>query len=247
MSADFRLRQLPFAMRLGLSCVLLVLLGGFLASGLYMAQHHENRDERPGLTMDDIEGHYHGVRTPSALRDALAAGHPTELSAPSRATLLTWLNGDRISEDYDNLDLGDQAPAEILASACTSCHSRNADDPIGESMPLEYWDDIKRVAFASTIEPVSTEILLASTHTHALALGTVTLLLMMLVMWTRFAAGVAPKLSALTGAALLVDLGGWWLTRSNPALVPLIVVGGALFGVGAVLLGVLVLAELWLP
>jgi len=247
MSAEFRLRQLPFAMRLGLSCVVIVLLGGFLASGLYMAQHHENRDERPGLTMDDIEGHYHGVRTPSLLREALASGHPSDLSNPSRTTLLAWLNGEHISEDYDNLDLGDQAPAEILASSCLTCHSRNADDPIGGLVPLDYWDDVKRIAFASTIEPVGTEILLASTHTHALALGTVTLLLMMLIMWTRFAGGLGPKLSALTGVALLVDLSGWWLTRSNPALVPLIVVGGGIFAVGAVLLGILVLLELWLP
>jgi len=247
MSADFRLRQLPFAMRLGLSCVVLVLLGGFLVSGLYLARHHENRDERPGLTMDDIEGHYHGVRTTSALKDALTDGHPPELDGPSRTTLLTWLDSDRISEDYDNLDLGDQAPAEILANACTSCHSRNSDDPIGELVPLDYWDDVKRISFASTIEPVGTEILLASTHTHALALGTVTLLLMLLVMWTRFSAGLAPKVSALTGIALLADLSGWWLTRSNPALVPVIVVGGALFALGAVLLGILILAELWLP
>jgi len=247
MMSELRLRRLPAATRFGLSCVVLVLLGGFLASGLYMADHHENRDERAGLTLDDIEGHYHGVRTPSLLRDALERGHPEQLAAASRDTLLAWLNGDRISEDYDNLDLGDQAPAEILAGSCLGCHARNADDPIAASVPLDYWDDVKRIAFARTIEPVGTEVLLASTHTHALALGTVSALLILLASWTRFGRKLVPLVSAVMGCALLVDLAAWWLARDSAALVPLIVAGGAAFALGAVLLGVLILTDLWLP
>ena len=46
----------PLGIRLGLTGLILVLLGGLYASALHMAHHYENRDERPGLTLDDLEG-----------------------------------------------------------------------------------------------------------------------------------------------------------------------------------------------
>ena len=50
---NFHLRDLPFAARLGLTLLVLVNLGGFLASGLHMVKHYENRDQRDGLSMTD--------------------------------------------------------------------------------------------------------------------------------------------------------------------------------------------------
>ena len=127
----FRLRDLPFAARLALTLLLLVNLGGCLASGLHMVRHHENRDERDGLSMTDLQGAYHGVQSRAALLVALESGHPDELGeAPldgaSRTLLVEWLTGNRLSEGYDDIDLGDRAPAEILDQSCVSCHSRNA-------------------------------------------------------------------------------------------------------------------------
>ena len=116
MAQTSTLRQLGFTARLGLTLIVLTLLGGLTVSGIYMAMHHENRDEQPGLTMTDIRGHYAGVNVPSPLLSAIERGHPEDQSPSTRKVLIDWLKGDRISEDYDSLDLGDLAPAEIIAA-----------------------------------------------------------------------------------------------------------------------------------
>jgi hypothetical protein len=239
--------------RLGLSLLLCVNLGGFAASGLYLVQHHDNRDERAGFTLDDVRGHYRGVERRAPLLVALERGHPAELDgAPEldttrREMLIAWLAGDRISEDFDDLDLGDDAPAEVLAASCLGCHARNADDPLGRALPLEYWDDVRDLAFSREVSPVSDEILLASTHTHAIALGTTSLLLVCLLALTGWPRALKSALALGAGGGLALDLGCWWLAPHSDLAVHGIVIGGVLFAgsVGLVLLAILV--DLWRP
>ena len=65
------LRTLPLTVRIGISCLVLVLLGGLAASAMHLFWHYENRDERPGMTMDDLEGAYHGVERTAPILMAL--------------------------------------------------------------------------------------------------------------------------------------------------------------------------------
>lgn len=246
-ATDLRLRSLPAGARLGVTALLLVLLGGLLASGLHMQAHHENRDERAGLSMDDLRGAYHGLRNTAPLITALEDGHPDDLPEASRELLLGWLRGERISEDYDSLELGDAAPAEVLDGACLSCHARQSEDPIGQELPLEYWDDVAKVAFSREVAATGKEVLLASTHTHALALGSLGLVVALLALLTRWPRGVIGWLVGAAGVGLLADLACWWLARSSLALVPVLVAAGALFALSTTALILLAIADLWLP
>ncbi len=247
MEATFRLRRLVFTQRAGLSCLLLVLLGGFAASYEHIRSHHGPRDGQPELTLADVQGVYSGIQRTAPLLTALRRGHPEGLPASERETLLRWLEGPRISDDYDSLDLGDDAPAEILEASCVSCHSRSASEPLGQRIPLTYWDDVQKVAFSSEVEPMSREILLATTHTHALSMALIGLVLVMLGAWTRTAPKLVGLLSLALGIGLVLDIAGWWLARGAPGWTPMIVVGGALFGFGSALLALLILVELWWP
>ena len=76
------LRKMPLGLRISLSALILVLLGGYAASGLHMAEHHGPRDGQEGLTGDDITGVYHGVQSPPPLRPALAVSY-THLTLPT--------------------------------------------------------------------------------------------------------------------------------------------------------------------
>lgn len=241
----FRLRDLGVGARLALTSLVLTFLIGFAASAQHLVNHHENRDGQPGVSLTDLEGAYHGVSATAPLVSALERGHPEGLASEERALLLAWLGGERISEDYDNFDLGDSAPAEIVARSCVECHERG--DATAEVPALEYWDDVAKLAFSREIAAVPEEILAASTHTHALTLAAISVAIGLLWLGTRWPRWLKDWSFALGGLALLADLVCWWLAREHAGLVVLIAVSGAAYS-GVMVLALLgVLADLWLP
>lgn len=245
--AVFRLCDLGFGARLGMTFLVLTILGGLAASMQHLVWHHQNRDEQPGVSMVDIQGAYHGVEQPALLLTALERNHPPELAAKDRDLLLAWLRGKRINEDYDNLDLGDAAPNEIIARACVSCHARASTDAVAKAVPLEFYDDVKKVAFSKKINPTDLKILAASTHTHALALGSLTIVVAGLLLATRWPRALIGVLILGAGGALFADLGAWWLARGTAGFVYVIAVAGAAYAGAMALSCLAVLADLWRP
>jgi len=247
------LRELPVSVRLALTLTLLVALGGFVASGLHLVEHHENRDGIEGMSMDDIKGAYHGIRSDSRLRLAIERNHPAEIAgatalpAQQKAGLLKWLASSNLATGYDNLDLGDNAPAEVLTNYCVDCHSATSKDPVAKTMPLEYYEQVEPFAIERNVSPTDTKILLASTHTHALALATLSLVLTGLLWFTRWPARFRGALILAVSVGLFADLASWWLARSTAAFAYLIAGAGTVFGVGSVLMILAVIADLWRP
>ncbi|MEM1184274.1 MAG: hypothetical protein AAGI53_04640 [Planctomycetota bacterium] len=245
-----RLRDLGVFARLGVAGLVFTAIGGAAVSGWYLSMHHDSRDGREGLTVDDIVAHYHGIVSPAPLIESLEAGHPETLADRERTILLDWLNGDpaKLSQEFDNLDLGDDAPAEIMVVACLDCHSRTSEgEGTYPQVPLEYWDDVEAIAISQDVQPVPTEILALSTHTHALgmaAIGGVIAVLALMTSWPRRLIGVVV---AATGVGLLADIGGWWLTSVEPLFAYLVVVGGFGFSGGMSLLGAAIVLDLCLP
>lgn len=248
-----RLRDLGLFARLGVLCTVLTLLGGTAVSGMFLYLKQEMRDERAGLTVDDIKGHYHGMSTKAPLLVSLQSGHPDELTerklpAAERQALIDWLTGDRMSRDYDNFDLGDMAPSEIMAVSCLGCHARTSEgEHAAPQIPLEFWDDVEPLAASRDIQPVSLTILAASTHTHALGLSAVTLVLAWLALLTSWPRVIVSVLVGATGLGLLLDIGGWWLTREWIEFAYLIMGAGAVYNSGMVLLGLMVIGDVLMP
>jgi hypothetical protein len=243
-----QLRYLPLTFRLGICALVVTLLGGYIVSGIHLRWHYENRDESPGLTMNDIIGAYHGVNTPSPLVLALESGHPETLDTTQRSALLDWLDSDRVSEDYDNFDLGDDAPSEIIAMSCLECHSRSStgSNSMGDA-PLEYWDDIRTLAFSKDIQPAGTNIVATSQHVHAPMMALVMIVLAFLGVLTRFSDRVVGWLVCVAGIGLLADMAGWWITRDLATFAYAIVIGGGLYALATVLVGCLVIVDCLLP
>jgi hypothetical protein len=244
-----RLRELSCGVRVGIACLVLTILGGFAASAAHLFFHHENRDEQPGVSVDDIKGAYHGVQTTSPLFTAIERGHPETLKEADRTALMTWLTGGRITEDYDNLDLGDSAPVEIISRNCLECHARSAAEthPIAKKYPLDFFDDVKKISVSRRVDPVDIRILAASTHTHALALATLSLLVTFLLLATSWNRRLVSALACTCNAALLLDLAAWWLARHHEGLVFLVIGAGGVYSSLTGLSMFLVLLDLALP
>jgi len=257
---SFRLRDLSLAARLGVACVVLVILGGLAASAQHVADHHGPKDDVKGLSLDDVMGAYHGVQAPALLVAALERGHPDNLAPSAKEALLTWLLGPvdpsgkrtgpkRLADDYDNFDLGDMAPNELIAKHCNSCHSAKVADthPIAKAYPLDRREDVLRLALPKNLTPVSREILATSTHTHALSLGTLAIVTIALVLATSWPRKLVSLATLLIGGGLLVDLGGQWAAREYAWGVYLLIGGGSMYGGASVLALLAVLIDLCLP
>ncbi len=244
-----RLSSLGFFSKVGLIFLVLTLLTGYIVSGIFLNMEYENRDERSGLTMTDIVGAYHGVTSPSPLLESLKNNHPDTLSDEKRAALISWLEGDRIGEDYDNFDLGDMAPAEIIAENCLNCHTRGATegDGIGDKVPLGYFSDIQSIAISREINPKNERIIALSMHVHAPSLSMVLIVLTLMGAMTRWPGLVVGGIASLAGIGLFFDITGQWLARSAAIWAYAIVVGGFLSSAGVGLLGLLVIGEMLLP
>jgi len=244
-----QLRALPGSTRLGLSCLVLVLCGGLVASAAHMVWHHGNRDERPEFTIDDVKAQYQGIESRAPLLTALERNHPENLDPKAREVLIKWLSGSRIAEDYDNLDAGDSAPSELIAKNCLSCHSRKAPDTqaVAKKLPLDFYDDVKKVAFSRRIDRTPAKIVAASLHTHSLALGTMSIAIAGLAVCTAWPRRMVGGLVFLSGLGLLMDLACQWFAGDIKPLVYGIIAGGATYAISSGLLLVLILLDLWRP
>ena len=243
-----RLGSFPFFFRMGICALVITLLGGYIVSGLHLRWHYDNRDEVPGLTINDIVGAYHGVQTPSPLIEALESGHPDTIEDYERTALLGWLEGDRVSLDYDNLDLGELAPSEIIAVSCVDCHTRSASgNDANPEVPLEYWDDIRKLADSKDIQPSPIGIVATSQHVHAPMMALVMLVLALLSAMTRFSTRLIGVIVFVTGFGLLIDMASWWIAREFSIFAYAIVIGGGVYAIGTTLIGCLILLECVLP
>jgi hypothetical protein len=246
MNPPLRLRALPLALRAGLTGVVFALALGLWASLDHLRAHHEKRDEVAGLSLDDLVASYHGIHAPARLVESLRAGHASELPAVERDALIAWLGSTRVAEDFDNADLGAKAPAEILSARCTGCHARKSQDP-GSALPLEYWDDVKRLAFARELPATPLEIVTTSAHAHASSMALLTLAVMALAFCTRWPAALRCGGALAGGLALAADLSSWFLARESAAFVYVIAAAGAIWSTWMALALSSILLELWLP
>lgn len=244
-----RLTQFAYPVRLSVALLTLVLLGGYIVSGIHMAWHYDQRDGVEGLTLDDIRGHYHGVSVPSPLIDALEAGHPEDLPDRERGLLLDWLNDPTtLAMKFDDFDLGDDAPAEIIAMSCLSCHTRNASGPDAyPQMPLEYFDDIQPLAISREINPTTIDIIAMSQHTHAPVMAIILLVMGLVGAMCRVPGSLVGLITLVGAIGLTADMAAWWLARQNDIWVYAIVGGGFAYSASTGLLGLIIIVDCVIP
>jgi len=93
---------------------------------------------------------------------------------------------------------------------------------------------------------VSAETLISLAHIHLLGLVSVFFIIGFIFVHSSWATGWKIFWSVLPFAAFLADVSGWFLTKSNPRFVYLVITGGGLFMLGLAVMIVRSLYEIWL-
>lgn len=247
------LRNWPIFAKIGLTALAVVFGLGLHASLRHLMEHYQNRDERPGLTRDDIVAAYHGLNAQAPLLAAIQGRHPApkpELVPAARATLEKWLTGDKVAENFDNMDFADPTPRDVLVASCVKCHSGKADEAVAGKarlMPLENWEQVKAHAFARRVERTPDRVKAISMHTHALSLATMSAAIALLAMLTTWPRGLTGVLVGLMGLGLGADIAAWWLTNWYAWAVDLIIGGGAIYNGSTALLLFCIVFDCWKP
>jgi hypothetical protein len=240
------LGQYPLAARVGLTGIVLTLAMGLAASMAHLRGHSAKRDQQPGFSLDDVRAAYRGLKGEAPMGKVLRDGHAPQLPQQDRDALLAWLASPNPAATFADPDAVELTPQELMSRSCASCHDGAGSASKGGGVRLSSWGDIERYATVKNFDPTPREILLVSTHTHATGMGTLAAVLAAGGLLTRWRRG-AGVLTGVMGVGVLIDIASWWLARGAEFFVPMIVLGGGMFGLGSGLLCVLVLAELWLP
>lgn len=248
-SALPQLNRLSVAARLGFSVLIITLLAGYFVAGVHLLWHYENRDGVQGISQDDITAAYHGISQEPVLRAALDRGHPADLPPAERDALIAWLSSSTMSRDYENFELGDNAPVEIIDRSCLSCHARSSTegDGIGQRVPLEFFDDITRVAIAREVFPNSRQIVAASIHAHAPSMSVIMMVLAIMAFCTPAPRRLTGMVLFIGAIGLAMDFAGQWLARDIAQMSWAVTIGGAASAAATTILALLSFIGLWLP
>ena len=130
---------------------------------------------------------------------------------------------------------------EIFDISCNTCHS--ADAQVAGVVTVEY-EDVAEFLKQDTGKSVSRLISLSHTHVH----GTLPVMfaLIFIFSFTLYKNWIKTLVIAFSAAAILIDVGTWWLAKLAAALAPLVILGGLALAVANAALILLPLYELWI-
>jgi len=226
------LRTLPATLRVLFSCFLIVIGVGYLTaiSYLFLVDVEPHRAQGQGM-VDGISAKYHGSTSGTRLEASLRGTMADRVNAEERDQVFAWVRDGAKQEDFGRI-------GEILGKNCVGCHSPQS----GMAIPsLATFEDVLKLA-----QPDAGTSLLALTrvsHVHLFGIAIIFLITGAIFSlsetpgWFRVAMLVVPY------AAILADIGSWWLTKYySPVFAWIVIIGGACMGLS---LACQILVSLW--
>ncbi|MFO0934039.1 MAG: hypothetical protein U1E39_15230 [Planctomycetota bacterium] len=138
------------------------------------------------------------------------------------------------------------APVLTGAKTCGGCHARGVDEGglarVKADLPFETYEDVLPSTARGAGMPLAE--LTTTTHNHLFGFAVLAALVGWVFTGTRWRGPVAVLLPLTAFAGIVLDVGGWWLTRSfGSPFQWSVMLGGALFGAGVMGMVVLSLDE----
>lgn len=138
------------------------------------------------------------------------------------------------------------APVLTGVKTCGGCHARGVDEGglarVKADLPFETYDDVLPSTERGAGMPLAE--LTTTTHNHLFGFAVLAVLVGWIFTATRWRGPLAVLLPLAAFVGIVLDVGGWWLTRSfGSPFQWSVMLGGALFGAGVMGMVVLSLDE----
>jgi len=236
---DLTLRNLTLPLRVLFSCLLLMIGIGYLTALTYLflvdVEPHTARGQG---VIEGIAEKYHGA--PTRLETALRGPMLDKVGPEGRANILRWIRDGAKPETYETIK-------PIIDTACVSCHSANSGVKRRNGEPVPSFESYEKISDMVELNPGPSIATLARvSHVHLFGISFLFFLTGLVFslsetpVWFRVLLLVTPY------AAIVADIGAWWLTKWEAFFAWVVVGGGALMGLALAGQILISLWEMWL-
>jgi hypothetical protein len=233
------LRNLQMPTRVLFSCFLIMIGIGYLAAILYLFLIDVAPHAAQGKGMiEGIAEKYHGA--PTRLELALRGPMADRIGPQDKDRIFSWIREGATAEGYASVK-------PIIETACVQCHRAGSGVKRPNGDPVPAFDNYEALSDLIQIDTGPGIAQLAKvSHVHLFGISLIFFATGFIVSlsetppWFRIALIVTPY------AAILADIGSWWLTKWQEFFGVVVVIGGALMGLALALQILISLWDMWL-
>jgi hypothetical protein len=233
------LRDLTSPLRVLFTCFLLMIGIGYLAAltYLFLVDVEPHAAKGQGL-IEGIAEKYHGA--PTKLEIALQGPMSDKIDPAGKARLLAWLRDGAKEDSFQTIK-------PLIDAACASCHSANSGvkRKNGEPAPsFATYEEFSAVAEINVGPSIAS--LARVSHVHIFGISFLFFLTGFIFSLSSTPPWFRVLLIATPYAAIVADIGAWWLTKWEAFFAWVVVGGGALMGLALAGQILISLWEMWL-
>ncbi len=231
---EYDLKTLPLPVKALSSAFLLTIGAGYLIAMLYLflidVEPHQQMGM--GLLQATIHKHY-GRRGDTRIEGMLRGSMGEYLTPAEREAIFRWVERGAAEEEFG-------AVRPIFEKNCVRCHSTSSGLNI---VPLTNYAEVKRLTGKDLGESIKA--MARVSHVHLFGISIIFLLTGLI--FSLSSVSTRPKIGVIVTpfAAILMDIGSWWLTKYKPVYAYTVIIGGALMGLSFTVQVFFSLYEMW--
>jgi len=200
-----------------LNTVFLLTIGmGYIAALANLYYTHQGRDNKAGLSINDVIVYYHGSSAQTRLGTAITGIMEPNLTIKSdKDVILKWIQAGADEPEYK------EKIAQILNRDCVTCHTPS----VNPSLPdLNNYAGVSQVAHAGGATTAS---LIRVSHIHLFGIAFILFFVGKIFLLCDINVHVKRIAVIIPFAAMLLDVLSWFITQSLPSFAYVVVASGA--------------------
>ena len=221
--------------KLVVSLICLLLSLGYLSALVNLYLTHEYDDLKPGLGVSDVMTNFHG--NPAVTRLTYMINHDMRqylADSAQKSFIETWVAGGAGQKEYqDHIK-------PIFDAQCIKCHSMFGE---ADFTPLTTFEETRKVTVPYPGK--SWQQIARLSHQHFFGMTFIVCVTGWLMIRSKWRLQIKYWLIFIGCTGILMDVGGWWLTRLNAAFACLVITGNALHSAVFGLSVMMILFETW--